>query len=73
MALQTGGKKMSRLSDKGDISAVLGHIDLARKLLEDMDYEEFGMAESFLGDALFEMHSWKDQTTFTKRGSYCGP
>jgi hypothetical protein len=67
------GARMSHLSDKADISAVIGHIDLALKLLETLNYEEFGMAESFLGDASFELHSWKDQPKFTKRGSYCGP
>jgi len=67
------GKKMSLLSDKADISAAIGHVDLAMKLLETLDYEEFGMAESFLGDALFELHSWKDQKAYTKRGAYCGP
>jgi len=64
---------MSHLSDRADISAVIGHVDLAMKLLETLNYEEFGMAQSFLGDALFEMNSWKDQKSFTKRGAYCGP
>ena len=61
------------LSERADITAVLGHIELARELLEKLNYEEFGMAESHLGDALFELHSWKDNPKLTKRGAYAGP
>jgi len=64
---------MLPLSERADITAVLGHVDLAMTLLERLNYEEFGMAQSHLGDALFELNSWKDQPKFTKRGSYCGP
>jgi len=64
---------MSHLSDRADIDAAIGHVGLAMKLLETLNYEEFGMAEGSLRDAAFELHSWKDQPKFTKRGSYNGP
>ena len=64
---------MSHLSDRADISAAIGHVDLAMKFLETLNYEEFDMAECYLRDASFELHSWKDQKSFTKRGAYCGP
>ena len=64
---------MLPLSERADITAVLGHLDLAAQLLDRLDYEEFGMAQSHLGDALFELNSWKDNPKFTKRGAYSGP
>lgn len=64
---------MSLLSEKADIDAAIGHVDLAMNILGKLNYEEFGMAESYLGDAYSELRSWKDQPKFTKRGSYCGP
>ena len=73
LARPTIGSKMSHLSDRADIEAAIGHVDLAMKLLETLNYEEFGMAEGSLRDAAFELHSWKDQPKVTKRGSYCGP
>ena len=64
---------MLPLSERADITAALGHIDLAMNLLNKLNYEEFGYAESHLGDALFELHSWKDNPKLTKRGAYAGP
>ena len=67
LAQPTIGSKMLPLSERADITAVLGHLDLASQLLDRLDYEEFGMAQSHLGDALFELNSWKDNPKFTKR------
>ena len=64
---------MLPLSERSYINALLGHLELAAQILDRLDYEEFGIAQSHLGDALFEVNSWKDQPKFTKRGSYCGP
>ena len=57
---------MTALTDQADITAVLGHIDLARKLLEEMNYQEFGYAETHLHDALQAIQAWKD-SKLTKR------